>query len=58
LHGSPRSLERKEAHPELDEPFDKAMIAAPTRLLRYFLCRNSQGSGRTPSAFSSLKAFE
>ncbi len=26
LHGSPRSLERKEAHPELDEPFHEAMI--------------------------------
>jgi len=26
LQGSPRSLERKEAHPELDEPFDEAMI--------------------------------
>ena len=24
--GSPRDLERKEAHPELDEPFDEAMI--------------------------------
>src|SRR6266566_3039333 len=28
-----------------------------TRLLRYLLCRNSQGSGMIPSAFSSLKAF-
>jgi len=26
LQGSPRSLERKEAHPELDEPFNEAMI--------------------------------
>jgi hypothetical protein len=26
LQGSPCSLERKEAHPELDEPFDEAMF--------------------------------
>ena len=26
LQGVPRGLERKEAHPELDEPFDEAMI--------------------------------
>jgi hypothetical protein len=26
LHGSPRGLERKEAHPKLDEPFHEAMV--------------------------------
>jgi len=26
LQGAPRGLERKEAHPELEEPFDEAMI--------------------------------
>ena len=26
MQGSPRGLERKEAHPELDQPFDEAMV--------------------------------
>jgi hypothetical protein len=26
LRGPPRGLERKEAHPELDQPFDEAMV--------------------------------
>ena len=26
VQGSPRSLERKEAHPELDQPFHEAMV--------------------------------
>ena len=37
LYNSTRRLERKEAHPELDQPFDEAVILLD-EVVRYFLC--------------------
>jgi hypothetical protein len=53
---SPRGLERKEAHPELDESFDEAMVLLDEGV-EVLTCRSSQESGMALSAFSSLKAF-
>ena len=56
LEGSPRGLERKEAHPWLDQSFDEAVILFK-RIIEKLFYRNSQGPGMIPSVFNSFKAF-
>jgi hypothetical protein len=56
LQGSPRGLERKEAHPELDEPFHEAMILLD-EVVEVFALTQCTGLGTIPSSCNWLKAL-
>ena len=57
LQGSPRTLEGKEAHPRLDQPFDEAMILFNQVIQVFEAGVSSTPAGRTPLALRSAIAL-
>ena len=57
LQGSPRTLEGKEAHPRLDQPFDEAVVLLNQVIEVLDQVSRSTCSGSIPAALSSAMAL-